>query len=205
MVSDRIKAARIQARYSPLLSSTRPGMAFQASVLSAVRHATGWLNPHRAGRRPVGTPRPGVRSSAAARRTDLVAPPRGWPENAQSDSGPAMATSWVLDCAAVMRSRFSTCFSTVRGDRCSRAAISLLEMPAATRRSTSACRSVMPSRDQRLGRGPSSSWRQRAASGSIPYRPNTPAAASSHGPGLPQPSASAGPAAYSRAMSAQTG
>jgi len=41
--------------------------------------------------------------------------------NAQSDSGPAMATSWVLDCAAVMRSRFSTCFSTVRGDRCSRA------------------------------------------------------------------------------------
>ena len=54
MVSDRIKAARIQARYSPLLSSTRPGMAFQASVLSAVRHATGWLNPHRAGRRPPG-------------------------------------------------------------------------------------------------------------------------------------------------------
>ena len=52
MVSDRIKAARIQARYSPLISSTWPGMAFQASVLSAVRHATGWLNPHRAGRRP---------------------------------------------------------------------------------------------------------------------------------------------------------
>src|SRR6266581_4825784 len=51
---------------------------------------------------------------------------------AQSDSGPAMATSWVRDCAAVMRSRFSTCFSTVRGDRCYRAAISLLEMPVAT-------------------------------------------------------------------------
>ena len=51
MVGDGIKAARIQARYSPLISSTWPGMAFQANVLSAVRHATGWLNPHRAGRR----------------------------------------------------------------------------------------------------------------------------------------------------------
>ena len=49
MVGDGIKAARIQARYSPLISSTWPGMAFQANVLSAVRHATGWLNPHRAG------------------------------------------------------------------------------------------------------------------------------------------------------------
>jgi hypothetical protein len=54
MVGDGIKAARIQARYSPLISSTWPGMAFQANVLSAVRHATGWLNPHRAGRRPPG-------------------------------------------------------------------------------------------------------------------------------------------------------
>ena len=45
------------------------------------------------------------------------------------------------------------CFSTVRGDRCSRAAISLLEMPSATSRSTSACRSVMPILDQRLGGG----------------------------------------------------
>ena len=53
MVSDGIKAARIQAQYSPLINSTRPGLAFQANVLSAVRHATGWLNPHRA-RRPVG-------------------------------------------------------------------------------------------------------------------------------------------------------
>ena len=49
------------------------------------------------------------------------------------------------------------CFSTVRGERCNRAAISLLEMPSATSRSTSACRSVMPSLDQRLGCGCSSS------------------------------------------------
>ena len=54
MVSDGIKAARIQAPYSPLINSTWPGLPFQANVLSAVRHATGWLNPHRGARRPVG-------------------------------------------------------------------------------------------------------------------------------------------------------
>lgn len=59
MVGDGIKAARIQARYSPLISSTWPGMAVQANVLSAVRHATGWLNPHRAGRRAAGRRPPG--------------------------------------------------------------------------------------------------------------------------------------------------
>ena len=96
------------------------------------------------------------------------------------------------DSAAVMRRRFSTCFSTVRGDRCSRAAISLFEMPAATSRSTSACRSVMPSRDQRLGCGLARSSRQRAASGSTWYRPNTAVAASSHDRGSPQPWTSAG-------------
>ena len=85
MVGDGIKAARIQARYSPLISSTWPGLAFQANVLSAVRHATGWLNPHRAAAarpaagRLAGTPGPGVRSSVAAPRTDLIAPLRGYP------------------------------------------------------------------------------------------------------------------------------
>ena len=54
MVSDGIKAARFQAQYSPLINSTWPGPAFQANVLSAVRHATGWLNQHRGTRRPVG-------------------------------------------------------------------------------------------------------------------------------------------------------
>lgn len=59
MVSDGIKAARIQAQYSPLISSTWPGMAFQANVMSAVRHARGLLNPHRGGRGPAaGPPRP---------------------------------------------------------------------------------------------------------------------------------------------------
>jgi len=54
MVSDGIQAARIQARYSPLISGTWPGPAFQANALSAVRRAAGRVNPHRAGRRPVG-------------------------------------------------------------------------------------------------------------------------------------------------------
>ena len=67
MVSDGIKAARIQAQYSPLINSTWPGMAFQANMRSAVRHATGWLSPHRGGR-PVGRARrataPAVRPAA---------------------------------------------------------------------------------------------------------------------------------------------
>jgi hypothetical protein len=54
MVSDGIKAARIQSRYSPLINSTWPGLAFQASVVAAVRHATDWLNPHRGSRHPAG-------------------------------------------------------------------------------------------------------------------------------------------------------
>jgi hypothetical protein len=54
MVSDGIKVARIQTQYSPLINSTWPGTAFQASVLSVVRHAVGYLNPRRAGRRPAG-------------------------------------------------------------------------------------------------------------------------------------------------------
>jgi len=33
MVSDGIKAVRIQAQYSPLINSTWPGLAFQANVL----------------------------------------------------------------------------------------------------------------------------------------------------------------------------
>jgi hypothetical protein len=68
MVSDGIKAARIQAQYSPLINNTWPGMAFQANVMSAVRHATGWLSPHR-GRPPHG--RPARRAAAPA-----VRPPR---------------------------------------------------------------------------------------------------------------------------------
>ena len=43
------------------INSTWPGTAFQANVRSAVRHATGWLSPHRGGRpvgRHAGPPRP---------------------------------------------------------------------------------------------------------------------------------------------------
>ena len=61
MVSDGIKAARIQAQYSPLINSSWPGMAFQANMRSAVRHAAGWLSPHWSGRpvgRHAGPPRP---------------------------------------------------------------------------------------------------------------------------------------------------
>jgi hypothetical protein len=75
MVSDGIKATRIQAQYSPLINSTWPGLGFQANVLSAVRHATGWLNPHRGARRRwVATPVRRARCSAAAHRADLLEP-----------------------------------------------------------------------------------------------------------------------------------
>ena len=83
MVSDGIKAARIQAQYSPLINSTWPGPAFQANVLSAVRHATGWLNRTAAPAvRWAATPVRRARCSAAARRADLERVPLGrggWP------------------------------------------------------------------------------------------------------------------------------
>jgi hypothetical protein len=54
MVSDGIKAARIQAPRSPLIASTWPGSAFQTNVAAVVRHAATRLNLHRAVRRPAG-------------------------------------------------------------------------------------------------------------------------------------------------------
>ena len=88
MVSDGIKAARIQAQHSPLINSTGPGMAFQANVMSAVRHATGWLSPHRggrarrAGRRAAG---PSVRPPRAAlTRSQRPGFVRGQPEQTGS-------------------------------------------------------------------------------------------------------------------------
>ena len=77
MVSDGITAARIQARYSPLISSTWAGMAFQANVLSAVRHATGWLNRHpavarAAGRCPIRQARGPGQSALRPPRTALT-------------------------------------------------------------------------------------------------------------------------------------
>ncbi len=54
MVSDGIKAARIQARYSPLINSIGSASARQANILFAVRHAAARLNPHWSVRRPAG-------------------------------------------------------------------------------------------------------------------------------------------------------
>ena len=68
MISDGIKAARSQSHHSPLIGSTWRGMAFQASVLSAVRHATGRLNPRR---QAAAAGRPARRARASALR-----PPR---------------------------------------------------------------------------------------------------------------------------------
>ena len=75
MVGDGIKAARIQARYSPLIGLTWEPVSFPVNIAAAIKNATTRLNPHR-GRRPAGTPRQagtprrGARFSAGTRRTD---------------------------------------------------------------------------------------------------------------------------------------
>ncbi len=73
MVSDGIKATQIQARYSPLISSTWAASASRpANVLSAIKHAVARLNPRWGGHRPAGTPRLDAHSSAATPRADLT-------------------------------------------------------------------------------------------------------------------------------------
>ena len=55
MVSDGIKAAQIQARYSPLINSTwAAGPTQTANVLAAIKHAAARLNLGWRGRRPAG-------------------------------------------------------------------------------------------------------------------------------------------------------
>ena len=54
MVSDGIKAARIQARYSPLIGLTWEPVSFPVTIAAAVKNATTRLNPRRARRRPAG-------------------------------------------------------------------------------------------------------------------------------------------------------
>jgi hypothetical protein len=54
MVSDGIKAARIQARYSTLNSSWGAGSFRTANVVSAVKHAAARLKPHWGGRKHAG-------------------------------------------------------------------------------------------------------------------------------------------------------
>jgi hypothetical protein len=51
MVGDGIKAARIQARYSPLIRLTWEPASFPANIGSAIKTATARLKPRR---RPVG-------------------------------------------------------------------------------------------------------------------------------------------------------
>ena len=50
MVSDGIKAARIQARYSPLIGLTWEPVSFPVNIRSAIKNATTRLSPHRGGR-----------------------------------------------------------------------------------------------------------------------------------------------------------
>ena len=65
MVSDGIKAARIQAQYSPLINSTWPGMALQANMLirRPARHGLAEPAP---GRPPGGPGTPGRRARCSA-------------------------------------------------------------------------------------------------------------------------------------------
>lgn len=51
MVSDGVKAARVQARYSPLIGLTWEPASFPVNIGSAIRSATTRLKPHR---RPAG-------------------------------------------------------------------------------------------------------------------------------------------------------
>ena len=60
MVSDGIKAARIQARYSPLIGLTWEPVSFPVNIGSAIKNVTTRLKPqrrpagrHAAPRRPV--------------------------------------------------------------------------------------------------------------------------------------------------------
>ena len=46
MVSDGIKAARIQARYSPLIGLTWEPVSFPVSIGSAIKSATTRLKPY---------------------------------------------------------------------------------------------------------------------------------------------------------------
>ena len=54
MVGDGIKAARIQARSSPLIGFTWKPVSFPGNIRSAVKNMANRLNPFRGGRRPAG-------------------------------------------------------------------------------------------------------------------------------------------------------
>jgi len=75
MVSDGIKAAQIQAQYSPLINSTRPGLASRRMCCppSGTPRA-GWTRTAAPAARSVATPVRRAGCSAAARRADLLEP-----------------------------------------------------------------------------------------------------------------------------------
>jgi hypothetical protein len=54
MVGDGIKAARIQARHSPLIGLTWEPVGFPGNIGSAIKSATVRLNPHRFVGKPTG-------------------------------------------------------------------------------------------------------------------------------------------------------
>ena len=67
MVSDGIKAARIQARYSPLIGLTWEPVSFPVNIAAAIKNATARLNPHRGARRPAARHAAPGRRAAAGR------------------------------------------------------------------------------------------------------------------------------------------
>ncbi len=74
MVSDGIKAAQIQAQYSPLINSTWAASSTRlARVRAAIKHAAARLNPPWRGHRPAGRhAAPGRSFPAATRRAYLI-------------------------------------------------------------------------------------------------------------------------------------
>jgi len=82
MVSDGIKAAQIQAQYSPLINSTWGASSTPtANALAAIRHAAARLNPRWRGRRPAVLAHPVRRGPGAGRQFQCQArdgsPPGG--------------------------------------------------------------------------------------------------------------------------------
>jgi hypothetical protein len=67
-----------------------------------------------------------------ARRDYVVAEEENARRGPRALAGDADATSPARERAPLSRSRLATCFSTVRGDRCSRTAICLLASPPQT-------------------------------------------------------------------------
>ena len=141
---------------------------------------------------------------ASALRSRRRCPP---PDPASTGSRPVQGAAWAASCvrlaAPVFASSRATWWSTVRGERKSRRAISALVSPSVTRDSTSASRAVTPTARSRGGtrvadrprRTVTPAWRSRSrqvrASASSPPASKPERSARSPATGSPQPSASA--------------